>query len=313
MPNSSKIERQGNLVALLLRVSAPISFERIQQSISGYLGPKDSKRKVFERDKAELKKKGIHIRIGDDRSYENPREGYLIEQREYFLEAAGLTQNELLALAVARELIHFDKIGIDYSIYKLGGNLPSLQKSSLGLLLPDPAPLVPFLTAMRESKAVEFKYKSEKGETTSRELEPREYFPYESRWHIRGYDRLRSDIRNFRLDRIQGTVRLQAEPSEFRSQPEGQLLISKPWDLGLEPQQIAVLWVNQAQADWALELIGEALDVKPKNEGMEFTLSVTSTKHFFRLILRFGENAEILGPPKLRQDFTAYLKEIADA
>ncbi len=82
---AQKIQRWLDLLAALLRRNYPISFEELIRDVPGYQDPDqtpETRRRMFERDKDELRAFGIGIRtvdLGDNET------GYGLDRKEFYL------------------------------------------------------------------------------------------------------------------------------------------------------------------------------------------------------------------------------------
>ncbi len=128
---------------------------------------------------------------------------YWIPPEEYYLPELGLTDDEHLALALAINAVPLGGDG--------GGS--ALQKLGLGRVLdggPAIAPLAdvgahPHLPALhaaiRRRSLVTFTHRD-----IERTVEPQMLFFREGNWYLSGFDHVRADRRNYRVDRIAGDV-----------------------------------------------------------------------------------------------------------
>jgi len=78
----------------------------------------------------------------------------------------------------------------------------------------NPAVLASTALACRDAERIRFDYTAASGERTQRHVEPHRLVTLDRRWYLVGYDLARLDWRNFRLDRIAGTV--EATGATFR-------------------------------------------------------------------------------------------------
>ena len=98
-----KVERLVNLIALLLNTRRPLTVEEIRNTVPGYQQEDYSSfKRMFERDKEELRSLGIPIerRFTDVWEVE---EGYLISKDRYYLPELELTPDEMAALWIASQ------------------------------------------------------------------------------------------------------------------------------------------------------------------------------------------------------------------
>ncbi len=82
---AQKIQRWLDLLAALLRRNYPIPFEELIRDVPGYQDPEqapETRRRMFERDKDELRAFGIGIKTHDLGDNET---GYGLDRKEFYL------------------------------------------------------------------------------------------------------------------------------------------------------------------------------------------------------------------------------------
>ncbi|MCW2880295.1 MAG: helix-turn-helix, type 11 [Sphaerisporangium sp.] len=87
--------------------------------------------------------------------------------------------------------------------------------------------LLTLAAAARRRRRVRLRYRSWRGEETERELEPYGLVFHSGRWYVTGLDRLKQEIRTFRLDRVASAVPLVdgfPDPGDF--DPVAQVMAS---------------------------------------------------------------------------------------
>jgi proteasome accessory factor B len=128
------------------------------------------------------------------------------------------------------------------------------------------------------------------------------------RWYLTGYDHLRDEERNYRLDRVEGRATPVDGPSfdpPSASAPGG---ARGAWELGAEEPVRARLRIDASQAGWALQHVGPDRVVEEAGDGsVVVELPVTNRAAFRSFVLSFLEHAEILEPRELRDDLIAWL------
>ncbi len=97
------LERLLNLVGLLLETPKPLTFEEIRETLDAYRADKvDSAKRMFERDKDQLREFGIPLHLVDVDVW-GTEQGYMIPKDEYYLPEIAFTPEELGALLVAAQ------------------------------------------------------------------------------------------------------------------------------------------------------------------------------------------------------------------
>ncbi len=234
----SKPERLLNLVAFLLSSRRAVPFSQIRGRVAGYDDPAspEALEKRFDRDKAELRALGVPIIY--DASDDQGEDGYRIPREQYFLPDIRLTVEEAAALAVVQRYAFsasddplaaplqsaLRKVVVDSPL--TGAAAASVtEQHRLGVRTAGGAPeLGPNLEALTDAVIrhlpARFRYYSiERDEVLDREVEPYGLGWHGRWWYMVGYDRTRKAVRQFRVDRVRGRVKVRAgRPFEV---PEG--------------------------------------------------------------------------------------------
>lgn len=144
-------------------------------------------------------------------------------------------------------------------------------------------------TAARDGVVVQMQYFAEStGETTRRDVEPRQVFTEQGEWYLWAWDRHRGESRVFRLDRI-----LEFAPTSQRFEP-GTHEPRPPWFADADVVN-ARLRVDASMA-WLFDNIVGA-EVSEVGEGrVEASLGVVSEAWFASLLVRLGPSVEVISP-----------------
>ena len=137
-----KLERLLNLLTVLLDTSVPLTAEDLRGRIGAYSTNDDSFRRTFERDKDDLRKMGVDIRVAPDPTTEPPVDGYIVDQDQYAGRDPGLDADELAALHLAAALVRVERMGdaaLDSTTFwKLGGSHDNNPDTCLLYTSPSP-------------------------------------------------------------------------------------------------------------------------------------------------------------------------------
>jgi len=316
---SDKLERLMNLTAALLDADRPLTADDISERVTGYATGKEAFRRTFERDKEELRQLGVPIAMVTIPGSYPPIEGYRIDRDAYELPDPDLAPDELAALRLALQAVRVGEQSGDGSeaLWKLGGLVePSGHgtadaEEAVAALPPDPS-LVPLFSAVLDRRVARFRYTSSSGDA-DREVEPWRLEYRRGRWYLTAYDHERGEERNFRLDRISGTVELDAPATATGPAPSGPAQPDQPWSFGDGEAVTAVLRVDADHSRMALDQLGPDAVLEVDDDGATtFAVPVTSWPAFRSFALSFLDHAEVLGPPELRADLVDWLHRIAD-
>jgi proteasome accessory factor B len=93
--SAKKTERLLNLVICLLHTRRYLSVQEIRTAVPGYAqDTEESFRRMFERDKDELRELGIPLETGTNSAAHDDEPGYRIARRDYELPAISLEPDE---------------------------------------------------------------------------------------------------------------------------------------------------------------------------------------------------------------------------
>jgi proteasome accessory factor B len=310
-----RAERLVNLVICLLSTRQFLTAERIRDAIPGY-EPADGDprtdgafKRMFERDKAELRDLGIPLETGRNSIFDT-EDGYRITRRKYELppihfdpaEAAAvglagrLWQSATLGTAARNALIKLRAGGTDVEATGTPGAFPHVDAS-------DPS-LPPLLDAARNARGARFDY-LKLGSTVPerREVEPWGVLSWRLRWYVAGFDRGRGEPRSFRLSRIVGPVEVFGETAAFKLPADVDLLAmvsGRP----SEADRVARVRVNGTGAG---RLRRHAAD---EHDGV-LTITFTDVQSIAGIIASAGTHAQVLEPPDLIDAVIARLRAVA--
>ncbi len=306
--SGQKLERLLNLTALLLDARRALPASEIQRQLE-YPEDKAAFRRAFERDKDELRSMGIPVRIEKVPGTLPEVDGYRIPREEYSLRDPGLTTDELAALHLAASAVQVEGLPATEGLLKLGG-LVTDGARDLGVhVAPLPADpnLARLFGAVSSRSPVRLRYRDEE-----RTVDPYRLEFQRGRWYLTGYDHLREEERNYRLDRIEGDVTLTDEaPFEVPATTvPGQA--RGTWELGAEEPVRARVRIDGPQVGWAVQHVGPDHVVREEDDGaVVVELPDTNRSAFRSFVLGFLHHAEVLEPPELRDELIAWLEQMA--
>src|SRR5258708_22208502 len=220
-----KTERLLGLAVCLLSTKRYLTAEQIRAAVPGYPEQDDLFKRMFERDKEDLRDLGVPLETGLNPPFdEDP--GYRIRQQAYELPELRLEADEAavlglaarvwrraeLAGAAAGALLKLRAAGIDAAGLDTSDERPAPQGIEPRLGTPEPA-FGPLWEAVRDRRPVTFSYRAAgRSDPQRRELEPLGVGNRHGRWYVAGWDRGRNATRVFRLGRIAGPVKFCGPP-----------------------------------------------------------------------------------------------------
>ncbi|MCW2526679.1 MAG: Proteasome accessory factor [Pseudonocardiales bacterium] len=299
-----------NLVLCLLSTRQFLTAEQIRRAVPGYEADDNSDRadeafkRMFERDKAELRELGIPLETGRT-SFFDTDDGYRIARRDYELpeiefdpaEAAAvglasrLWQSATLGSAARTALLKLRAGGVEVDDRAAPGAVPHIDSGEPGLS--------GLLEAVQSRRAVRFDYrKSGTSEPESRTVEPWGVLSWHGRWYLVGFDRERKDSRSFRLSRVAGAIKAIGGPNTV-VRPEGVNLVD--YVQGRTPDEIHTARVRiEGHGGGRLRRMARTvLTPDACTGGTELIIDYTEAAQLARVVAAAGSAAVVLGPPEL--------------
>jgi len=318
-----KTERLLGLVVCLLATERYLTADQIRAAVPGYPEQDDLFKRMFERDKEDLRDLGVPLETGLNHPFdEDP--GYRIRKQAYELPELRLEADEAavlglaarvwnqseLAGAAAGALLKLRAAGIDAA----GGDPGDEGSASHGieprLGAPEPA-FGPLWEAVRDRRPVTFDYRAAgRNEPQRRELEPWGVVNRHGRWYVAGRDRGRDAIRVFRLRRIAGPVKF-CGPAGSVTVPDGtdvrELVHDR--DSAPVPERTAEIRVRSgAGGGLRRHTVSVRADSVPDWDLV--TMRFADVGWVADLVASFGADVVVLDPPDLRDAVIRRLKGV---
>lgn len=158
--------------------------------------------------------------------------------------------------------------------------------------------------AIKNGDIITFKYYAPNGESV-RVIEPYHLIFQWSSWYVWGYCTTRRDYRLFKLTRI---FELKNTYKKCESRDVPPYKCNRLWHLN---GQITATVRFDTSMKW--RVIDEyGIDIPRFNAdgNIEFTHTWSDKQNFFGMILSYGDKAEIISPPELREEFYELVKNI---
>ncbi len=315
--STNKLERLLNLTAVLLDTTRPLAAEELRQKVEGYPPPGTAFHRAFERDKDDLRVLGVPLTVEKVPATDPPVDGYRIDHDDYYLPDPGLAPDELAALHLASLTVRLDGLGDQEALWKLGGmsvgdgETPAVAADTdvvNGVVanIPTDPSLVVLFQAISEKRVVEFVYRDQ-----PRTVDPWRLDFHRGRWYLTGYDRVREDERNFRLDRFESLVTIIDAKVENQQTSAGAAGPIQPWLVGDESPTVAKLLVDADRVAMAARQLGSDISRHEQADGSAvFDVPVVNLSAFRTFVLGFLEYAELLEPAEWRQQIVGWLEDI---
>jgi proteasome accessory factor B len=316
--SAKKTERLLNLVICLLHTRRFLSVQEIRAAVPGYeQDTEESFRRMFERDKEELRELGIPLETGTNSHAHEDEPGYRIARRDYELPDIHLEPDEAAALGLAARLWQSAPLA-----GATGSALLKLRAAGVDTVRA-PAALEPrvaasepafesALRAVQDGRAVVFDYRASGGTAPHRRsVEPWGVVSWRGRWYLVGHDTDRGAERVFRLSRIVGTVTAVGEAGAVLP-PEGVDLRAMAGRMATdEPRESARVSLRPG-AGWELRREATATAPDPDREGWTVVdVGFSDPERLADRVTGFGADAVVLSPPSARDAVVRRLRGLA--
>jgi proteasome accessory factor B len=225
--SAKRAERLVNLVIALLGTRQYVTAARIRAIVPGY-EPDDGTaradeafKRMFERDKAELREMGVPLETGRTSVFDT-EDGYRIARADYELPEITLTGEEAAAVGLALRLwesaqlagaahsalVKLRAAGVDVDAARTLPVQPRLDSD-------EPA-FEPCYAAARDRRVLQFDYRRpDEDAPARRHVQPWGVVAWHGRWYLVGLDLDRQAPRVFRLSRVVGIPRATGPEGAF--------------------------------------------------------------------------------------------------
>jgi proteasome accessory factor BC len=324
--DTEKLIRQLSLISFLMAQGRPVSALEIKREVEGYSDMNDDAfARRFYADRAELESLGIQLGV------EKPGEGffeaelYSLPPENFYLDPIEFDDDELASLSTALSLLTDGgfayaeplRLALQQVAWGHPNPLSEGERAPVEMAMTASAGgrdlsqrLSKIETAISRRKTIEFTYYTmERDETEKRKVDPYHLVFRSGQFYLIGHSHERDAVRVFRLSRIQGKVGYASKaehdfspPEDFDRRDYGQ---RADWQLG-EIRGTAKIFVRDRIA-WLVERdYGDYGELRPARKaddapgkGSVFETDYASPRELIAWVLRWRQNAEVLGPDEL--------------
>ena len=301
--SSQKTERLINLTLALLATKRYLSKAEILRNIPGYEGSPETKERMFERDKDDLRSLGIQIDVNNFDPLFEDEQGYLIKSDSFQFAENEFTKEELLLLTMAANLWHDSAVEIDsqnalLKIQSLSGPVENDMTTTPTLrITEDWQLLVSIFTAVQNKQILEFSYRGKK-----RQVNPYGLYSSNGFWYLIAFEI--NVIKSFKLVRIEGEVDLIGEKDAFE----------KPDNFNVgnflkeESNSVSLVSKLQVRKGAALSLRNKFTVKDLDSEWDLMDIPYTNEQELLEMVLWHGTDLKLIEPAALRQLLVANLE-----
>lgn len=303
----NKSERLINLTMALLASKRFLSKNQIFQSVAGYQGSPETKERMFERDKNDLRALGLDIEVGTDDPLFDDEAGYRINPENYSLQIDDLDQEDLALLSMAARQWQS-------SLFATQGQSALRKLESLHGAMDTEAIELPFIhkenpeVLLRDiwesiDKKLELRFTYRSTEETNRHVAPLGLYLSHGFWYLVAHDFDRGAVRSFKISRIDST----------------NFVLGKKHSIDLEgnlPQTAEKLEREFNEVDATILVrIGRAQELRalatslPHNADWDsIRCEAISKTELFELLARSTDSAKLIEPVSLQQEYLGWIK-----
>lgn len=317
---AKRAERLVNLVIALLGTRQYVTAAKIRATVPGYEQDDGSERadeafkRMFERDKAELREMGVPLETGRTSAFDT-EDGYRIARADYELPEITLTGEEAAAVGLALRLWESAQLaGAAHSaLVKLKAAGIDVDTSRAIPLQPrldggEPA-FEPCYAAARDRRLLEFDYRRPDDDApTRRHVQPWGVVAWHGRWYLVGLDLDRQAPRQFRLSRVVGQPVVSGPAGAF-TPPAGIDLAAIVAGQDQGEEHIVVV---RARPGGAVGLRRDAVPLGPADDGDDLLeLRTSEPGALADRLASYGADVLVERPTAMREAVLARLRRLA--
>jgi proteasome accessory factor B len=317
---AKRAERLVNLVIALLSTRQYVTAARIRATVPGYEADDGSDRadeafkRMFERDKAELREMGVPLETGRTSAFDT-EDGYRIARADYELPEIRLTGEEAAAVGLALRLWESAQLaGAAHSaLVKLKAAGVEVDSSRSIPLQPrldagEPA-FEPCYAAARDRRELTFDYRRPDEDVPARRhVQPWGVVAWHGRWYLVGLDLDRKAERVFRLSRVVGTPKATGPAGAFEPPDDVDLADVVAGQVGGEEHLVVV----RARPGTAVGLRRFATPLGPADDGDDrLELRTTEPGRLADELASYGADVVVEAPAAVRDAVISRLTRLA--
>ena len=313
--SNAKTERLVNLTMALLASRRFVTKSEIFRRVAGYSGSQETKERMFERDKDDLRALGIEIEVGGhDPAFED-EPGYRISPERYQLPSKSFTSTELGLISVALNLWRGsaredETDNVLRRFQSLGVTVQHPQGLALQNISIDEAGLTEITEALAARQTIRFSYvKKGMKQSEIRRVNPMGLSAWQGSWYLVGEDLDREDIRAFKLNRFDSGIEKIGKSGGYEIPKD--FSVKEYLVMYQRSESIAIIHLrkNQGQNLRALATMQEQRD----EEWDVVSIPLDDPQALMREILWSGDDAIVIEPIELRDQIIGILRKIEAA
>lgn len=310
--SSAKTERLVNLTMALLGSKRYMPKSEIFRRVAGYSGAQETKERMFERDKDDLRALGIEIEVASHDPLFEDEPGYRIRSDRYRLPQQAFSGEELGIISVALGMLTDGQFAdttraLLRRINSLLVSPTSPDEIEFASSQIDESGLAEIANALARKMTIEFSYLKFGAEVAEvRRVNPLGLSAWRGSWYLVGEDHDRGDVRVFKLERISTTPQIVSRadayeiPADFSVRDYVVMLKSDQYQASLK-----------VRAGSGISIRGRATKIaKVDDEWDEVQVNFPNEATALREILWLGPDVVVVSPIQLRESVIANLTKL---
>ncbi len=307
---SRKIERLVNLTIALLATKRFLTKSEIFRTVEGYEGTPETKERMFERDKDDLRALGIEISVGSFDPVFQDEAGYRINSDTYQFNLGLLSPLDLSLLSLAAQC--WQGAALDQAAHRVLRKLRSIGIPANELDIPaihsklstSGQDIEIISSAISESSLLHFNYISKDLGSQNRTVIPFALATHLGFWYVASVDQENQEVRIFRLDRMIGHVE--------KTEPQKDFEAPKDFDFhqSLSKSQSNKMAVFDVQKGKGQLIRNLATSSKDLGEWDRLEIPIVSLDNLRSLALWHGDDVLVRAPEELVEMIKTSLQEI---
>lgn len=308
---SRKTERLVNLTIALLATKRYITKSEIFRTVDGYEGTAESKERMFERDKDDLRNLGIEIEVGSFDPLFEDEAGYRIKPDSYQFQLGEISSKEVSLLSLAAEawrgaaldgsaltaLRKLHAIGIESDLDSIPELAPHANIRDKNLQLA--------IGAITARKRITFQYLNENLQSQDRKIAPYAVSSQYGHWYLYGLDLEKDLLRSFRLDRIASDIQEEGKSGAYEI-PDSFQLRDQMQDT--DESRTAHIYIRTGRAITLRSRSTATANVSTIPGWDLVTLTFRDRERLIEELLWYGDDVVLHSPQELRDELISRLE-----
>lgn len=309
--SSAKTERLVNLTMALLGTKRFMTKSEIFRRVAGYSGNQETKERMFERDKDDLRNLGIEIEVASHDPLFEDEVGYRIRPEAFQIHEK-FDAEELGLISVALQQLKDDDFSGTTESLMLRLNSLSVtpefsDEISISERAISEAGLSEVLEALSDRVTISFNYqKSDSKNSEERRVNPLGVSAWRGSWYLVGEDLERDDIRAFKLSRMKSGITRISKAGSFQIPPDFDI---KEYLVMLKAPEYSV--VLQVRKSAGLHLRNRAASITDyDDEWDQIQIFFSHENQALKETLWLGDDARVIGPDSLKSLVISRLEKL---